>query len=911
MLRDLYFRLRSLLRHDATAKELDNELLFHFDQQVDKYIRSGLTREEAIRRFRLEFGGLDQVKQQCREARGVTFLETLIQDVRFGLRMFRRDTGFTAIVVLTLALGIGANTAIFSLINAVLLKMLPVKDPGQLVQLTTMNSLGANDSFSYPAFKELRDSHQALGGALAFRKLDRMDVEVNGQGGPANGQVVSGDYFSVLGVNAVIGRTITPEDERVSGQSPVAVISYDYWRERFALDPAVVGKKVVLDNAPFTIIGVTPPEFYGLQPGERVDISVPITTMSLVWPEFAATGGPADVLTSPFRNWLLVMGRLNPGTNRIQAEAGLQTVFRQSMREAAESLSGTLIDTQKVRRTFLEARLRLDPGGQGLAALRQQFSKPLLIIMATVGLLLLVACANVTNLMLARANARQKEMVVRMALGAGRRRLIRQLITENTLLALGSGLLAVVVAFWASRSLLVLMSNSRDHIVLSVRPDSSVLGFTLVISLLTAFLFGMVPAWRGVQLEGSPGSSQGTRNIGQPAGRSRLGKVLVIAQVAVSLILMIAAGLLAHSLANLKDFYPGFDKQNVLLFSVNPRVIGYQEIQLVSLYERLLERISGIPGVRSVTFSVQSPLSGGFSTTFVNVEGSKATAEQNVTLPFINLVGPNYFKTIAIPILRGRDFTGSDRNGSLKVAAVNESMARHYFGGLDPIGRRISIPGYRGDSSWLEIVAVVKDSKFRDLREQKAPMVYIPLFQSPESAVTFEIRTATDPANALTAVLKAVHGTDGRLPTFGVETLTEQVDDSLIEERLVALLSGMFGVLAVILACVGLYGLMAYSVNLRMGEVALRIALGAQRRQIATMILRETLLLVGLGLAIGIPASLGTSRLIARELYGLKPHDPATMFIASMMMASVAVLAGYLPARRAMRIDPMVALRNE
>ena len=553
----------------------------------------------------------------------------------------------------------------------------------------------------------------------------------------------------MLGVNALIGRTITPEDERVSGRSPVAVISYDYWRERFALDPGVVGKKVVLDNAPFTIIGVTPPEFYGLQPGERVDISLPITTMSLVWPEFAASGSPADVLTSPFRNWLLIMGRLNPGTTRIQAEAGLQTVFRQSMREAAESLSGTLIDTQKVRRTFLETRLRLEPGGQGLAALRRQFSKPLLIIMAMVALLLLVACANVANLMLARANARQKEIVVRLALGAGRRRLIRQLITENIVLALVSGLFAVVVAAWVSRSLLVLMSHSRDQIVLSVRPDSSVLGFTLVVSLLTAFLFGMVPAWRAVQPEWSPGAIQSTRIIGRAGARSRLGKMLVIVQVAVSLVLMIAAGLLAQSLANLKDFHPGFDKENVLLFSVNPRVIGYPETQLVPLYERLLERLSLIPGVRSVTFSVQSPLSGGFSSTFVNVEGSKATAEQNVTLPFIDLVGPSYFKTIAIPILRGRDFTGSDRIGSPKVAAVNEAMARRYFGSLDPIGRRISIPGYRGDSSWLEIVALVKDSKFRDLREQTAPMVYIPLFQAPESAVTFEIRTATDPSQCI------------------------------------------------------------------------------------------------------------------------------------------------------------------
>jgi predicted permease len=910
-LREFANSLRSFFRRSREGKQLDEELQFHLERQISQNLAVGMSPQEARYAALRLFGGVQQVKEECREARGVTFLETLVQDVRFGLRTFHRDRGFTAVVVLTLALGIGANTAIFSLINAVLLKMLPVKDPEQLVQLTTRNPLGANDSFSYPAFKELRDSRQTLDGALAFRMLDRMDVEVNGQGGLATGQVVSGDYFSVLGVNTVIGRTITPQDARVSGQGSVAVIGYDYWRGRFALDPAVVGKKVVLNNAPFTIIGVTPPEFYGLQPGERVDVSVPITTMSLVWPEFAATGGPADVLTSPFRNWLHIMARLNAGTTRVQADAGLQTVFRGAMREAAESLSGTPIDNPKVRSTFLETRLQLDPGGQGLAALRQQFSKPLLIIMAIVALLLLVACANVANLMLARANARQKEIVVRLALGADRRRLIRQLITESLVLALGSGLLAVVVASWASRSLLVLMSHSRAHIMLSVRPDGSVLGFTLLISLLTALLFGVVPAWRAVQPELSPGAIQSARNIGQAGARSRLGKMLVIVQVAVTLVLMIGAGLLAHSLANLKDFYPGFDKGNVLLFSVNPHVIGYPETQLVSLYGRLLERLGAIPGVHSVTLSVHSPLSGGFSTTFVDIEGGKATAEQNVTPPFVELVGPNYFKTIAIPILHGRDFTASDRDGSPKVAAVNETMRRRYFGDLDPIGRRISIPGYRGDSSWLEIVAVVKDSKFQNLREQTAPMVYIPLFQAPESGVTFEIRTATDPASASTAILRAVHATDGRLPAFGVETLSEQLNDSLIEERLVASLSGMFGVLAVVLASVGLYGLMAYAVSRRTNEIGLRVALGAQRGQILGMIIRETLLLVGAGLVIGVPTALGACRLISSELYGLKPGDPLTVSLAVLLMIAVALFAGYLPARRASHVDPMVALRYE
>jgi predicted permease len=809
-------------------------------------------------------------------------------------------------------LGIGANTAIFSLIDAALLKMLPVRDPEQLVQLTTTNPIiGKNDAFSYPAFKELRERNQTLSGVLAFRRLSHMDVEVNGEGGLANGQAVSGDYFSVLGVNAVLGRTIGREDEGVAGQSPVAVISYTYWRERFGLDSAVIGKKVVLNNSLFTIIGVTPPEFFGLQPGERIDVSVPIPTMALVWPDFAATGMPADVLTAPFRNWLYVMARLNPGVTRQQAEVSLQPVFRRSTREAAESLSGTPVDSPAVRQAFLETTLQLDPGGRGLAALRRRFSKPLLIIMTIVTLLLFVACANVANLLLARASARQREIAARLALGASRRRLIRQLITESVLLALGGGVLGMFVAFFASRSLLILLSHSRSPISLSVEPDSTVLGFTLLVSLLTAFLFGMVPAWRAVRPELPPGSIQGARSMGQAGARSRIGKILVILQVAVSLVLMIGAGLLARSLGNLKDFYPGFNKENVLLFSISPNTIGYKETQLVPLYERMLDRFRVIPGVRSATFSVHSPLSRDFSSTTVNVEGYKPPAEQELTPSFIELVGPEYFKTIGTPVLRGRDFTAADRNGNLKVAIINEAMAHHYFGDLDPIGRRLSIPGYKGDSSWLEVVAVVNDVKFRNLREQATPMAYIPLFQSPESGVTFEIRTAMDPANAMTAVLQAVKATDGRLPVFGVKTLSEQLDDSLIEERLVASLSGMFGVLAMVLACVGLYGLMAYAVNLRIGEIGLRIALGAKRVQIAIMILRETLVLVVLGLVIGIPSALGASRLIQSELYGLKPNDPITILIASLVLTGIAAVAGYLPARRAMRIDPMVALRYE
>jgi predicted permease len=905
MLSDLLFRFRSLLRRSTVDKELDAELRFHLEQQVEKHVRSGLTREEAMRRSRLEFGGLDQVSENCREARGVTFVEILVQDVRYGLRMFRRNPGFTAVVVGTLALGIGANTAIFSLINAALLKMLPVRNAEQLVQFTTNSpTMGINDAFSYPTLKALREQNQALSGVLAFRRLHDVDVEVNGKGGLANGQAVSGDYFLVLGVHAVLGRTFTREDEKTSGQNPVAVISYSYWRERFALDPAIIGTRIAVNNSPFTIVGVTPPEFFGVQPGEQVDVSVPISMMAQVRPDFTDAGSPYDVLTAPFRNWLYVMGRLRPGVSRDQAEVRLQPVFRQCTREAAAGLSGLPFDSPAARSAFLQTTLHLDAGGQGLAALRQQFSKPLRILMAIVALLLLVTCANVANLLLARANARGREIAVRLAVGAGRRRLIRQLITESVMLAMAGGILGLALAFCASRSLMLLLAHARSPISLTVRPDGKVLCFTLLVSVLTALLFGLIPAWRTARLEVSPTLMQSKRGPSGDSGRSRLGKSLVVLQVAVSVVLMIGAGLLVRSLENLR-------KDNVLLFSINPGMVGYKEAQLVPLYERLLDRLGAIPGVRSTTFSVHSPLSQSFSFTSVTVQGYEPRAGQELAPVGMEPVGPGYFTTMGTAILLGRDFTAADRADATKVAVINETMARYYFSTANPIGRLFSMPGYRGDPSWLEIVAVVKDAKYHDLREQASPMAYIPLFQAPESGLTFEIRTAMNPDNLMTAALQAVRATDSRLPIFGVRTLTEQMDDSLVEERLVASLSGMFGALAVVLACVGLYGLMAYAVNRRTNEIGIRIALGARRIQIAAMVLRETLLLVVIGLALGIPSAMGASHLIRSEMYGLKPDDPVTILLASSVMAGIAVLAGFLPARRAMHTDPMIALRSE
>jgi predicted permease len=892
------------------SADLERELHSDLELEEEEQQERGLPPEEARYAARRAFGNTTLIKEQTHEAWGWARFERLSQDVRYALRQLRRSPGFALTAVLILALGIGAVTAVFSLIDAALLKMLPVQSPEQLVQFKTISpAFPVNDAFSYPAFKTFREQIQVLAGALAFRKQHKIDFEIDGHSALAEGQLVSGNYFSVLGIRAIRGRTILPADESVAGQSSVAVIGYDYWRSRFGLDPDIVGKKILLNNALYTIIGVTEPEFYGVQPGERVDVSVPLTTVAVINPGFADAGSPYDTLKAPYRNLLYVMGRLRPGVTKEKAAASLQPVFTQSEREAAAALAGLPFDSPTVRQAFLQFRLQLDPASQGLAALRQQFSKPLWVVMAIVGLLLLITCANVANLLLSRANAREREIAVRLAMGAGKGRLMRQLMTESILLGVSGGALGAGLAYWGSRSLLALMARGRDPVVLSVHPDLSVLSFALAVSLLTALAFGTIPAWRATDVNPSRGLAQNTRSSASVGERYRLGKSLVVLQVAISLVLLIGAGLLTRSLANLNEFYPGFNRGNVLLFSVNPTVIGYKDV--VPLYERMLGRIRTIPGVRSASLSVHEPLTTNVSDSSVRVLGPVPRQGEDLTPVDVEPIGPDYFQTMETPVLRGRELSVADRAGSPKVVIVNESMARHYFGDANPIGGLVSIPGYRGDPSWFQIVGEVRDIKVHDLREAATLMLYVPMFQAPEGGATFETRTSMNPAYAETAVLGAVKAIDSHLPVYSLKSLNDQLDDSLVEERLVASLSSMFGLLALVLTCVGLYGLLAYTVNRRTGEIGIRMALGAERGRIARMFLRETLLLVACGLAIGVPSAAFVSRLIATQLFGLKPGDLVTFFAACVVMAAVTMIASYLPARRAASVDPMQALRSE
>jgi len=891
-------------RRADLERELDSDLALEEEEQRER----GVSADEARYAARRAFGNTTLVREQTQDAWGTAPFERLVHDIRFALRQLGRSRGFTLTSILILALGIGAVTAVFSLINTALLRMLPVHDPEHLVEFKSTNpDFPVNDAFSMHAFKAFQGQTQTLAGVLAFRNLHNIDIEVDSEGGLAEGQLVSGSYFSVLGVNAILGRTILPSDETEPGQNPVAVIGYDYWRTRFALDPAVLGKRILINNAPFTVIGVTAPEFYGLQPGKRIAVSIPLTMVASVNPGFAAAGGPADALKAAFRNWLYVFGRLQSGVSIVKATSRLEPVYAQTTRDAAASLAGSPIDSPAVRATFIRSRLQLQPGSQGLAILREQFSRPLLIVLAVVALLLLITCANVASLLLSRANAREREFSVRLALGAGKRRLFTQLFTESILLAIAGGILGVALAWWGSRSLLALMAHGRTPVSLSVQVDLTVLGFALAVSLLTAVVFGTIPAWRAAAVDPQHGLAQNSRTV---AGvHSRLGKSLVVLQIAISLVLLVGAGLFTRTLANLRDFYPGFNPESVLLFSIDPTLIGNRDV--VPLYEQILNRVRQIPGVRSASLSVHEPLSTNVSTTTVRVQGAALRQGEDLSSVAIELIGPDYFTTLQIPLLRGREFFWQDREGAPKVAIVNETTARHYFGDADPIGRSLSIPGYRGDSSWLRIVGVARDIKVHDVREPATLMLYVPMFQAPEGGSTFEVRTSVDPATIENAALDAVKSIDPRLPLFNVRTLAGQRDNSLVQQRLVASFSEFFGAIALLLTCIGLYGLMAYTVSRRTGEIGIRMALGAQRGRIARMILRETLLLVAVGLVLGLPAAGFAARLISGQLFGLKPADPVTFAAACAAMAAVAILASYLPARRAASVDPMHALRNE
>jgi len=857
---------------------------------------------------------------------------TLWQDLRYAMRMLLKKPSFTAVVVITLALGIGANTALFSVVDAMLLKKLPVKEPDQLVLFQAQapedfsygsyNGVANRDpatglrvmtSFPYQSFARLRaQGESALSDVFAFGDVG-LNVQADGEADVARGQAVSGNYFAGLGVPALIGRTLTDEDDKAAA-TPVAVLSHRYWQRRFGGDPPVVGKQINLNNVAFTVVGVTLPGFEGaMQVGSSLDISIP-----LAWePQVGVGRSQMDRGTA----WLRLMGRLKPGATPEQARAQLEGVYQQSVAEhrAARQTQTQAQGGDPIKP--LEAkdypRLALVSGSQGEMNTRQFYERPLYLLLGVVALVLVIACANVANLLLARASSRQQEIAVRLALGASRWRLIRQLLTESVLLAAFGGVLGVIFALWIKDGLLMVGDwGGARMTALDPQLDLRVLGFTFGLSLLTGVLFGLAPAWRATRVDVTPALKDKARGS-SAASRSLLSRSLIVAQVALSLLLLVGAGLFVRTLINLQRVEPGFNTRNLLLFSVAPGLIGYKEERLAQLYRQTTERLEAVPGVQAVTFSRNALLSGGMSSRTFYLPGAAAGADGTIKAndeSYMHQVRENFFEVMEIPLLAGRRFTTQDDESAPKVAVVNRTFAKRYFPDENPIGKRFSFNSKKLDE--IEIIGIARDAKYTRQRDETPPTIYVPWAQELAGfrGATFEVRTMGDPTAAVTSVREAVRDVDQNLPLINIRTQIDQVNETLAMERLFAKLFSLFGLLAQLLAAIGLYGVLAYSVAQRTHEIGIRMALGAQTRDVLKMIVRQGMTLAALGVVLGLFGAYALTKYLEslpEMLYGVAAADPATFAGVALLLGVVTLLACYIPARRATKVDPMVALRYE
>jgi len=832
------------------------------------------------------------------------------QDARFGWRMLAKNPGFTAVAVLTLALGIGANTAIFSLVNAVMLQSLPVRHPEQLVvprwsahtwpqnigtssfgDCSDRGRPGSNSglcSFSYPMFKELRAEKDLFSSVAAFAGPAQLDLSGNGPASMARGELVSGDYFQTLGVSAALGRTLASSDEQ-PGAGPVVVLNYGYWQSAFGGASGAIGKTIHLNGVAFTVVGVTDPNFSRLTPGESLDMWLPFTQLVPLGLNWGSGSNDA-------RNWwLTLVGRMKPGMPLAQAEAAVSLLFRNQ----------TLHGEKPALKESDDPKVTLLPAQKRLAGIRADFGEPLYLLMAAVGIVLLIACANVAGLILARSTARQKEIAVRLALGAGRGRVIQQLLTESVLLSVAGAALGVILAYWGASGLAAFFAANAYHpLKIDLQPDWTVLAFTIAVALLTGIGFGLAPALRGTRINIAPalkensGSLSATTYVG--SRRFGLGSLLVVTQVSLSMVVLIGAGLFVRTLEKLRSTKPGFDTRNILLFSINPTLAGYKKENIQNVYDELERRLLTLPGVVNASYSSDTLLDGGLWTSGVHFEGQNdnSTAETQMLA-----TGPDFFETMRIPLVEGRTLSSADLRSTQPVAVVNQAFVRKFLESRNPIGFH-----FKHGTQDREIVGVVANTKYDNLRKQDAPTAYIPL---KNGEVTFLLRSAVSPSALVPAVRRIVSEVDNNLPVYGVRTQSQTIDRLLFNERLVARLSSLFGVLALVLTCIGLYGLLSYEVSRRTREIGIRAALGAQQRDVLSMILGQGFLLVLLGVLVGIGAALGVTRYLQSLLFGVRPTDPITYLAVCVMLGFVALLACYIPARRATRVDPMVALRDE
>jgi len=895
-------KLGWMTRRSGKEAELRDELQFHIEEEAREAESAGLTAEQAHFASRRELGNVGLLMEETRAAWGWLALERFWQDLRYATRMLRRNPGFASAAVLSLALGIGANTAIFSLLNAVVLRTLPVADPQRLVQFTNTFPLWDTGSaipkslFAYPQLVSFQTQSKTLSGVFGGTGVGRLVVGFHGTSGVAEGDAYTDNFFSALGITPQYGRFFQPGEDRA--RAPVAVIGDRYWRDRFGADPAIIGAAITINQIPFTVVGITPRGFSGISIGNGPDIWVPLHALDLLAPD-------SKRWTKPFSSWLLIAGRLGPGVSREQAQAELDVIRRQSL---AEQLSvSELGSMENVRHFARDGHLALQPAATGVdSGVRDRYAFPLTLLMWVSGMVLLVACANVANLLLARASSRRHEIAARMALGASRGRLIRQLLTESMVLAMIGGALAVPLAWWGGMLLVRMISTGDSPVPLAVAPDLRVFAFTAAVSLLTGILFGLAPAIRGTRVDPGPLMKEGTHRAGR---RSRtLDRMLVVAQVALSVVLITGAGLFVRTLRELWNVNMGYDRENVLMLSVDAKLAGYPSDRAGVVYREILAKLRTLPDVKSASASVVRPVDDQFHLVDrVDEVDGRRLPERSVIRIEWNSTSPGYFSTVSTPLLAGRDFEPRDNEIAPKVVIVNRSLARSAFPNQDPIGHKL------GEAT---IVGVVEDSRLNGAREQPGPALYYPLFQhGPEQEyrwgyVSFELRYGTS-SGLPDAVRRVVASVDPNLPVFQTRTLRAQTAQSLLRERLLAALSSFFGALALLLACVGLYGLMACAVAGRTAEIGIRLALGAPRGHIVWSVLSEPLWLTLAGVSAGVPLALWAARFARSDLFGISPADPLTIAAAVAALTGVALLAAYGPARRALRIDPVMAIRYE
>jgi len=883
---------RNLFLKSRTEQELTEEIDAYLEMLIELKIKEGLNPEDARRAALIELGGKEQVKEKVREARVGHQLETLWQDLRYGARMLLKAPNYTLIVVMTLGLGIGANTAIFTLINVVMLKSLPVSRPDELVALT-LNAGEASKgqpSFSQPLWEQIRDHQDVFAGVFAYGSTG-VDLGAGGETRPAAVGLVSGGFFSTLGVRPVIGRTLTDADDQ-RGCAPVAVITHSFWQSEFGGGQDAVGKSVDLNGRPFRIVGVTAPAFFGVEVGYYAPIWAPQCAGTIIRPGGYSGGG-------------LVMGRLKPGVTLEQSRARL-AILAPALLEATLPTSASAEDAAQYRRTTFG----VEPFAKGIPALSRTYGEALLILMTIVGVVLLIACANVANLLLARGAARRHEIAVRLALGASRFRLIRQLLTESVLLALLGAALGALFANWGSRMLVGFLARRNQVTPLDLAPDLSVLAFTLAVGALTGALFGLAPAWRAARVDPHVVMKPQGRGVAEGHSRFNLGKALVVAQIALSLVMIAGAGLLIGSWRRLATLDPGFRSEGALLAGVNMRLARIPDDQRGAIYRRTLERLRAIPGVASVSAASLTPFGNTSMRLVIDVEGytPKSGADTTVRL---NIVSEGYFATIGARLIAGRDFNSDDVPGSPWVAIISEELARKFFGGAGALGQHFRVKVGNGISRSVEVVGIAANTKERDLRESSLPIVYYALSQDEQpNPGNYVLRAEGSPSILIPSVKAALTEINPRF-SLDLRTLQQQVDGTVRLPRTLAMLSGFFGSLALLLAAIGLYGVISYSMARRRNEIGVRIALGATRTRIIRMALGEVGRLVVIGVALGVSLALGVTRLVASFLFGVEPNDPATLALAAFTLAAVAIGAALAPAWRAARLDPMVALREE